>query len=122
VETFRLDLELSDHAVKLARQALLAWVGSLRPAAHLADDVALIVSELVTNAIVHARSAPVVHGTYEHGCLRLEVHDGAVAPPTMATHGRDVGGYGLRIVDRLAQSWGWVPTDDGKRVWAELRA
>jgi anti-sigma regulatory factor (Ser/Thr protein kinase) len=122
VETFRLDLERDEQAVKLARDATHAWVGSLRPAAHLADDVALIVSELVTNAIVHARSAPVVRGTYEHSRLRLEVDDRDVAPPTIRTADRQVGGYGLRIVDRLAHTWGWIPTRDGKRVWAELRA
>jgi anti-sigma regulatory factor (Ser/Thr protein kinase) len=120
MESFRLVLERSDRAVALARHATHAWVKELHAHNGLADDATLVVSELVTNAILHTDSAPVLEGRYAGGRLRLEVLDGQPTPPVVKLRGDENGGYGLRIVSRLSSAWGWTPVPDGKRVWAEL--
>ncbi|MFC7407210.1 SpoIIE family protein phosphatase [Georgenia alba] len=81
----------------------------------------LVVSELVSNAVIHGRP-PVglrLHAPGEG--LRIEVEDGNPAPPvTREQNAARVGGYGMHIVDRLAH-WGWRPTPHGKVVWARVR-
>lgn len=91
---------------------------------HLARDAALIVSELVSNALVHGRPPIEIRVTRRPGGLRIDVRDGGdgpVIPPT----GREPlgqGGLGLRVVAHLATRWGTDPLPDGKSVWAELTA
>lgn len=91
----------------------------------LAECAELGVSELVTNALLHA-DAPIqvrVRGTREHP--RVEVRDGSVEPPLLPTHGFDhedddllvTFGRGLSIVARCASAWGAEIEDDGKVVW-----
>ena len=82
--------------------------------------MSLVTSELVTNAVVHAASAPhVVVGLHERR-LVLEVHDSTREAPVVRTsEGRRAGGYGLRLVEALTHRWGWEPTATGKRVWVE---
>jgi anti-sigma regulatory factor (Ser/Thr protein kinase) len=81
----------------------------------------LVVSELVTNAVVHARSAPEVTATATDGDVHVDVYDGDRSPPVVRepAEGGTSGGFGLRIVDALSDRWGWEPTTAGKRVWAE---
>jgi anti-sigma regulatory factor (Ser/Thr protein kinase) len=80
-----------------------------------------MVSELASNAVLHARSEFTVIVQREGDRLRVEVHDrGAGLPairtlPQMATTGR-----GLRIVDQLADLWGTQAEGDGKVVWFEV--
>lgn len=88
------------------------------------DDVAnaeLVVSELVANAVLHGwgRVTLRLHDTGEG--LRIEVEDSNPTPP-VATEGHPgrIGGFGMRIVERLAD-WGWRPSRAGKVVWARLR-
>lgn len=85
-----------------------------------ADDVLLAVSELATNAIMHAGTAFEVRIGYERGCVRVEVHDGsAELPHPRAAGPDDLGGRGLMIVDRIADRWGVLPDADGKTIWFE---
>jgi anti-sigma regulatory factor (Ser/Thr protein kinase) len=88
------------------------------------DDAAnaeLVVSELVANAVLHGwgRVTLRLHDTGEG--LRIEVEDSNPTPP-VATEGHPgrIGGFGMRIVERLAD-WGWRPSRGGKVVWARLR-
>jgi anti-sigma regulatory factor (Ser/Thr protein kinase) len=93
---------------------------------HLADhprchDLMVCVSEIVTNAIVHARSAPTMRLTSRMGRIRVEVADRDPAlpvmqPPSMLASG----GRGLRIVDHLSLDWGVTPGHRGKVVWFEF--
>ena len=88
------------------------------------DNAVLVVSELVSNAVQHAKK----HGDIQlvmavhEGCLHVEVLDGDPSPPREEAPGRDQEhGRGLRIVDRLSDRWGWEPVDgNGKRVWCDL--
>jgi serine/threonine-protein kinase RsbW len=122
METFRLVLERSERAVAVARNSTRAWVETLHAPTALADDATLVVSELVTNAIRHTDSVPVIEARYGAGRLRLEVLDGEPTPPVVRLRGDENGGYGLRIISKLSAAWGWTPVPDGKRVWAELKS
>lgn len=88
------------------------------------EDLLLVVSELVTNAVVHGAEPIVVTMVQVPERVRVEVTDGATGssphnnprPATDAENGR-----GLAVVTRLAVAWGWrASPGDGKTVWAEL--
>ncbi|MBX9244796.1 SpoIIE family protein phosphatase [Actinotalea ferrariae] len=81
----------------------------------------LVVSELVANAVLHGWGHVVLRLFDTGEGLRIEVEDSNPAPPvaTDGHHGR-VGGYGMQIVERLAD-WGWRPSGAGKLVWARVR-
>jgi anti-sigma regulatory factor (Ser/Thr protein kinase) len=85
------------------------------------DDAVLMISELVTNAVRHARSQLRIMVSITDHTLRVEVSDDdptlpvASDPKHHATSGR-----GLRIVDGLADRWGITPNSAGKVVWFEL--
>lgn len=129
----RLSFDGESGVVPLARdftrQALYAW-GWL-PAATAdqraaAEDVLLVVSELVTNACLHAEGPDQLEITCDNKVIRIEVSDrgtGQPAPRTPHRAGRP-GGHGMFIVQRLCLDWGVVraPGVTGKRVWAELGA
>ena len=100
------------HAVlRTARAWNLADVGSAE----------LVASELVANAVLHGWG-PVSLRLFDTGDgMRIEVEDANPAPPvTVDGHPGRVGGYGMRIVERLAD-WGWRPLPKGKLVWARMR-
>ncbi|WP_406096298.1 ATP-binding protein [Streptomyces sp. NBC_01013] len=112
-----------------ARQALHDW-GWL-PAATAdrraaAEDVLLVVSELVTNACLHADGPDELRIARTPKALRVEVADGGAGQPTPRTPHRAgrPGGHGMFIVQRLCLDWGVVrvPGEAGKTVWAELAA
>lgn len=82
------------------------------------DTVALLTSELVTNAVVHAKSRPqiVVQATEDQ--LRVEVHDQEITSPVRRTpEANGPGGRGLVLLDELATDWGVEPRPGGKAVW-----
>jgi anti-sigma regulatory factor (Ser/Thr protein kinase) len=83
---------------------------------------ALLLSELVTNALLHGRPPLELVARDEGGRLRVEVYDGAPdAVPVLRWVREDaVNGRGLQLVDRLASRWGWGESVDGKYVWFEL--
>ncbi|MEU6313609.1 ATP-binding protein [Streptomyces sp. NPDC047014] len=88
-----------------------------------ADDVLLLVSELLTNASLHAGGC--VELVLTAGpALRIEVFDGTTTLPRRhPSPQRGVpGGHGLYIVERLSDRWGSSVHDHGKAVWAEVEA
>ncbi|MGP7961453.1 SpoIIE family protein phosphatase [Sanguibacter sp. A247] len=85
-------------------------------------DAELVVSELVANAVLHGWGTVELRLFDTGDGLRIEVEDANPAPPVkLDGHPHGVGGYGVQIVDRLAD-WGWRAADEGKIVWARLRA
>jgi len=110
------------HSVRLSRYAtravLTAW-----QLAHLDEAASLLVSELVTNAVRHARGIDVVTVNLHAGrtWLRIEVQDTDRHWPQPRIPGRhDESGFGFMLVDALASNWGVRETEAGKAVWAEL--
>jgi anti-sigma regulatory factor (Ser/Thr protein kinase) len=87
----------------------------------LCDDLSLVVTELVGNAVRHAGTVVVVRLTHIEGGVRLEVNDGSTTPlrrrPAAPS---DEGGRGLMLVDALSTRYGVEPATPGKRVWVEL--
>jgi anti-sigma regulatory factor (Ser/Thr protein kinase) len=103
-------------ARRLVRAAL---VGA---SATVAETVELLVSELVTNALLHGSGDRFLMIDLQSDCVHVEVHDGDRTPDlaplkvdALSEHGR-----GLAIVDALVSSWGVVLRDDGKTVWFDL--
>ena len=87
---------------------------------YLVDDATLVVSELVTNAVLHARTHLVVAISELPRSVRLAVHDNSDALPVMARADIDrTSGRGMTIVDACATEWGTERDADGhKCVWA----
>jgi anti-sigma regulatory factor (Ser/Thr protein kinase) len=84
--------------------------------------VAQVVSELATNAVVHAGTPFVVSIAHDDSRIRIAVTDGRpLARASMRRLSNDTAtGRGLRIVQSLGQAWGVDQTDAAKTVWCEL--
>ena len=122
----RLSLELGNgpQAIGAARRALAGLEGQVERG--LIDDVRLLVSELVTNSVRHGSLEP--NDPIE---LEVRVFDNMVRvcvtnpgagfePPEQAgDRGTVAGGWGLYLVDRLADRWGIVD-EDATCVWFEI--
>lgn len=91
------------------------WDGDL-------DTAELLVSELVTNAVVHAGTSFELVVCLRGGTtLRVEVVDGSAQHPTARRHSLTAGtGRGLHLLDELADRWGVAVGSKGKTVWFEL--
>ncbi|MFB6889085.1 SpoIIE family protein phosphatase [Kitasatospora sp. NPDC056327] len=106
---------LPGKARRFTRSTLAAWGLSA-----LADYAELLVSELVTNALLHA-DAPRRLRLFRDRVLTVEVSDaGGQTPQLRPFAEQDEGGRGMFLVSELAQRWGSRLTRDGKVVWAEL--
>lgn len=86
-----------------------------------ADDVLLLVSEVVTNACLHAGGPRELVLRHEDGRLRVEVTDDSPVAPVRRPRAPSLpGGHGLMVLDRLAGEWGSMPLGTGKAVWLEV--
>ncbi|MEH0545056.1 ATP-binding protein [Streptomyces sp. B21-105] len=112
------------RARRWARSRLVgSGIGDEEP---LAETLILLVSELVTNAVVHTGCPAVLRlslpgGAAEPSIVRLEVADSSDRAPVPRCAGDEAtGGRGLALVDGLADRWGWSVEGAGKRIWCEL--
>jgi anti-sigma regulatory factor (Ser/Thr protein kinase) len=122
VRTAKVELPHGPGAPKLARafiaEQLKAWECD-----HVLDTVLLLTSELVTNAVLHARTPMTVHATVEGGRIRIGVSDRSPKLPYMRPYEiDDLTGRGLAMVAGYAADWGVEEQADGKCVWFELDA
>ena len=85
------------------------------------DDLRIVVSELVNNAVLHGSGNVSLRSQVEQGRVRLEVADeGREGRPGIRTRpADDTGGWGLRILDSVSLGWGVLGAHG---VWAELSA
>jgi anti-sigma regulatory factor (Ser/Thr protein kinase) len=112
-------------AARLARRAIAGHVQSLPDS--LQDDVSLLVTELITNAVRHggARAGRPIRVDLHRDAdrVRIEVVDHGNSELQVVPKTFDVdssGGWGLLLVDRIAQRWGVRPAASGTCVWFEL--
>jgi anti-sigma regulatory factor (Ser/Thr protein kinase) len=84
------------------------------------DDIALAVSELVTNAIRHGGDPVTLKVVAVNGVVRVEVTDANPSLFVSAGGEMDEGRRGLRLIDAVCKAWGWHLVDGGKCVWCEL--
>lgn len=105
------------EARRFARAALEEWGVD-----EVADDVVLLVSELVTNAITHAGTPTTLEVRVEVGGVRLDVEDlhphRMLRMGTDPSNGVDEHGRGLLLTSALATTWGVEYRPGSKRVWA----
>jgi len=108
-------------AREATRDALSTW-----HVAHLEETALLLVSELVTNVVRHARARVLAMALWlepERASLLIEVHDADPHEPRPRTPGRlEEGGFGFVLIEALAGKWGARQTESGKAVWVELDA
>lgn len=93
----------------------------------LAETLVLLISELVTNAVVHTGCPAVLRLLLPRATaacprtVRVEVADSSARPPRPRhAEGDDTNGRGLALVDGLADRWGWQSDGGGKRIWCEV--
>ena len=116
----RVTLAQEAHAPRDARRFVDETLRRWDCAAAL-ETVELLVSELVTNAIVHARSDAEVAVVLLRDSIRVEVGDRSPEPPRPRDAKiHELSGRGLSLVDKLATAWGVDNVKGGKVVWFEL--
>ena len=123
-ESLAFELSAGSTAGVEARRALLAGNGALPSAVR--DEVLLLATELVTNAVRHSDAGPGRAVRVElrrlRDRVRVAVFDGgagfAAGPPAERD---EADGWGLVLVDRIADRWAITPTAQGTCAWFELR-
>lgn len=117
------DLELPSAPASVggARRFVGAALEQL-DALSLSEVAALLTSELVTNAVVHAAGSIRIRVSVAADLVRIAVADESsmMPAPRLAGDGA-VTGRGLALVEQLAERWGSDPHEGGKEVWFELR-
>ncbi len=109
----------SDDLARLREHATAALTGARASRQHV-QQVVLTMTELATNALRHAPGPHQTVVVVEDGFTLVRVSDGGGGDAVIAPSPSEAGGFGLRVVDAMAQAWGSVPTDSGKVVWAVL--
>ena len=119
-------LHLAGHpeSAGKARKFITDFCSASDLAPEVCETAALLVSELVTNAIIHGRTAATIEAHRPGSELRVTVHDSNPSLPPVGGQpslSRE-SGRGLQIVSLLADDWGVEATDGGKAVWFTLSA
>jgi anti-sigma regulatory factor (Ser/Thr protein kinase) len=84
------------------------------------DDLEVVVSEIVSNGVMHAATTMELvvelRGDYAH----IELIDQAEGQPSIRPHGGAEGGFGLRIVEAMTRQWGVRHESGSKAVWFDI--
>ena len=127
IDPMSLDLPFIPESAGVARHQLVEWMRSLGAADETSDDARLVVSELVGNAVRHAR--PLADGTMQVTWTTLDTgvdiavtDGGALTTPEVVEAGvSDLAGRGLSIVETLAARW-WVESSRSRTTVHALLA
>jgi GAF domain-containing protein/anti-sigma regulatory factor (Ser/Thr protein kinase) len=105
------------HARRFTRRTMRSW-----GVAEEADTVLLVVSELVTNALVHTDGQVRLDLTLSNHRLRVAVTDSSPRTPVKPTSigWEATGGRGILLVEAMSAEWGTLPVSGGKQVWADV--
>jgi anti-anti-sigma regulatory factor len=128
-------IERGGHAMPTVAEDLLPIQGAARHGRNVATDAclrwdltelvapaSLVTSELISNVVDHAHTMMTLRLTLGTRHLFIAVRDGSVAEPAVVPHGPDLDrGRGLHIIEATAHTWGYLPANDGKVVWASLQ-
>lgn len=106
------------HARRFTRRTLRAW----GVPDDSMDGALLVVSELVTNALVHTDGQVRLDITLINHRLRISVADTSPRTPIKPTSigWEATGGRGILLVEAMSATWGTVPVSGGKQVWSEI--
>lgn len=109
--------DAASHARRFTARTLRAW-----GLGEAADTVLLVVSELVTNALVHTEGQVRLDITLTGDRLRIAVGDGSPRTPVKPAiiNWHDTGGRGILLVEAMSAAWGTMPLSGGKQVWCEI--
>jgi anti-sigma regulatory factor (Ser/Thr protein kinase) len=113
-----LELPRDGKAAALARAAVGEIEGQVED---VTDRLAVLTTELVTNAVRHGRGAIRLRVAFGAESIHVEVQDEGecfAADEALAIEGTTAGGFGLKIVEALADRWGVEPSRGV--VWAEV--
>jgi Histidine kinase-like ATPase domain len=104
-----------------ARRLVVAALARRGCEEEIVDDAALVVTELASNAVLHARSRFSISVRLWDSTLRVAVRDDA-PPDATAPNGGLIRrpAHGLDLIDSISSDWGAVRAPHGKVVWAEL--
>ena len=116
-DRFPAHVRSAGKARSVVRQTLEGWCDDER-----LEDIALCVSELVTNAVVHADSEPKLLVHVRPGVIHVEISDDSEALPVVRGAGpEDTSGRGVSILGMLSDRWGALRrSGGGKTVWFEI--
>lgn len=118
--TPELRLEPTPDSPRLAREFVARTLTSW-DLDDLELEASLLVTELVTNAVIHARTTVLLRLSRVDDQLRVEVVDGSARPPVRRHNARDsTTGRGIALVEHLAAAWGVETGSAGKSVWFSL--
>jgi serine/threonine-protein kinase RsbW len=127
--TLYLSIPATTAAPAAARAAVSVWLAEAPGDGLPVDAALLLVSEMVTNSVRHARieaGEPLrLRGSLRATTLRLELWDGGtqgIVTPRSPRRDDDGGGFGLDLVTRLSRAWGVDRDAQGTTVWLELPA
>jgi anti-sigma regulatory factor (Ser/Thr protein kinase) len=125
-ESSVLVLPFTAASVGVARRRLVSDLLEAGIYGSTVTDAAIVISELLSNALRHAKPLPGssirVAWHLDAGSVQVSVGDGGgptrpeLGEPTQST----TGGRGLQIVERLSRRWGTRSDDEGTTVWAEV--
>jgi len=116
--SFAADVSSVGAARRFVEEALTSW-----RADELSWAATLLVTELATNAVLHAATTYLVGLDLRgDGTLRIGVSDGSVRKPRPREYGVDATtGRGLALVDALSAAWGTSAREGGKTVWCDVK-
>ena len=122
-QSARIALPRSPASVGTARRFIAARTAAWSFPEPAGAQLVLIGSELVTNAVLHARTELTLTLELRDGRVRISVRDRSRVPPTLRHYRADaLTGRGLGVVAALSDRWGISTAADGKVVWAEVVA
>jgi anti-sigma regulatory factor (Ser/Thr protein kinase) len=117
-----LALPAEPSSAAAARHSLAAYCRDHGVPTQLTDDALLVISELVTNAVLHAGTPTMAWAEYEPGSITVAVVDGSSSlPALLAPSERRESGRGVAIIDELGATWGLIRTSLGKIIWVNIR-
>jgi anti-sigma regulatory factor (Ser/Thr protein kinase) len=106
-------LEAASLARRHVRSLLRQWQLD-----ELAEPVLLLVSEVVTNALLHSGTTLSVRVERDGAGVRVSVQDGSGVPPVQRRRSTSAStGRGVQLLSTVADEWGWRPDGTGKVVW-----